>query len=171
LHWAKVEIDFAISSTRTTAGLELPVEEIDEAHQKLVVRYAPLGVTVGIVPWNYPILLCCAKLAPCLVTGNTLIVKPSPFTPYSGLKLVELAQKVFPPGVVQALSGDDRLGQWLTEHPGPAKITFTGSTATGKKVMQSASKTLKRVTLELSVFGILVSSSSGRLTGDVQWWK
>jgi len=73
----------------------------------------------------------------------------SPFTPYCGIKLVELAQKFFPPGVVQVLSGDDNLGPWLTAHADIDKISFTGSTATGKKVMESASKTLKRVTLEL----------------------
>lgn len=72
-----------------------------------------------------------------------------PFTPYCDLKLVELAQRFFPPGVIQALSGDDNLGPWLTAHPGVDKISFTGSTATGKKVMESASKTLKRITLEL----------------------
>jgi acyl-CoA reductase-like NAD-dependent aldehyde dehydrogenase len=89
------------------------------------------------------------KIAPALVTGNTIIVKPSPFTPYCGLKIVELAQQFFPPGVVQGLSGDDNLGPWITAHPGIDKISFTGSTATGKKVMESASKTLKRITLEL----------------------
>jgi hypothetical protein len=75
-----------------------------------------------------------------------------PFTPYCGLKLVELAQRFFPPGVVQALSGRDELGPWMTSHPKIDKISFTGSTATGKRVMQSASATLKRLTLELSVF-------------------
>ena len=146
------EMEFAATMIRTAASLDLPTEEIvDEADRKIRVRYTPLGVTVGIVPWNYPVLLCVSKVAPCLVTGNTLIIKPSPFTPYSGLKVVELAQRFFPPGVLQALSGNDSLGPWLTAHPGPAKISFTGSTATGKKVMESASKTLKRVTLELYV--------------------
>ena len=74
---------------------------------------------------------------------------PRPFTPYSGLKLVELAQKFFPPGVVQSLSGDDNLGPWITSHPGIDKISFTGSSRTGKLVAASAAKTLKRVTLEL----------------------
>lgn len=80
----------------------------------------------------------------------TVLTRPGrPFTPYCGLKLVELAQQFFPPGVVQSLSGDDNLGPWITSHPGIDKISFTGSTSTGKAVMQSASKTLKRVTLEL----------------------
>jgi acyl-CoA reductase-like NAD-dependent aldehyde dehydrogenase len=108
-----------------------------------------LGVVAGIVPWNFPIQLACGKIAPALITGNVIIIKPSPFTPYCDLKLVELAQQFFPPGVVQALCGDDSLGPQLTEHPGIDKISFTGSTATGKKVMESASKTLKRITLEL----------------------
>lgn len=114
-----------------------------------MIRYTPLGVAVGIVPWDYPILLAVGKIAPAVITGNAIIIKPSPFTPNGGLKLVELAQRYFPPGVVQALSGDDSLGPWLISHPTPNKISFTGSTATGKKVMESASKTLKRVTLEL----------------------
>jgi len=75
--------------------------------------------------------------------------KGRPFTPYCGLKLVELAQQFFPPGVIQSLSGNDDLGPWMTSHPGFDKISFTGSVATGKKVMQSASKNLARVTLEL----------------------
>jgi acyl-CoA reductase-like NAD-dependent aldehyde dehydrogenase len=76
-------------------------------------------------------------------------VQSSPFTPYCGIKLVELAQQFFPPGVVQVLSADDSLGPWLTEHLDVNKISFTGSTATGKRVMQSAAGTLKRITLEL----------------------
>lgn len=123
------------------------IEDTDD--RQVTVRYTPLGLVVGIVPWNFPVMLCMMKIAPALLTGNTLIIKPSPFTPYCALKLVEIGQKFFPPGVLQVLSGDDNLGPWLTAHPGPAKISFTGSSATGKKVMESASKTLKRVTLEL----------------------
>lgn len=85
------------------------------------------------------------------MAGNCIIIKPSPFTPYCGIKLVELAQRFFPPGVIQVLSGDDNLGPWLTADPGIDKISFTGSTATGKRVMESASKNLTRVTLELYV--------------------
>ena len=73
----------------------------------------------------------------------------SPFTPYTGLKLVELAQEIFPPGVVQVVGGSNELGAMLTAHPGIAKISFTGSIATGKKVMEACARTLKRITLEL----------------------
>ncbi|KAK8258427.1 aldehyde dehydrogenase domain-containing protein [Phyllosticta capitalensis] len=144
------EIEGAYAWLTNFSKVELAEEEISEDEtKKTIVRYTPLGVVVGIVPWNFPISLSAIKIGPSVMTGNTVIIKPSPFTPYCNLKVVELAQQFFPPGVVQVLSGDDHLGPWLTEHPGPAKISFTGSSATGKKVMESAAKTLKRVTLEL----------------------
>ena len=135
---------------RDLAKLELNdqiVEEDDE--KKVIIRYVPLGVVAAIVPWNFPIHLACGKIALSVLSGNVVILKPSPFTPYCSIKLVELATKIFPPGVVQVLSGDDSLGPWLTAHPGISKISFTGSTDTGKRVMASASGSLKRVTLEL----------------------
>jgi acyl-CoA reductase-like NAD-dependent aldehyde dehydrogenase len=137
---------------RQLANIQLKEEIIDEnAEKQIIVRYTPLGVAVGIVPWNFPIHLACGKIAPSLLTGNPIIIKPSPFTPYCDLKLGELAQKFFPPGVLQVLSGDDSLGPWLTSHPGIDKISFTGSTVTGRLVMASAAMSLKRVTLELQV--------------------
>ncbi|KAL4910574.1 hypothetical protein BDW74DRAFT_141403 [Aspergillus multicolor] len=152
-------IQFATFEAKGSAGIirtqadiaaDLKDEIIEDSDtKKIIVRHTPIGVAVGIIPWNFPHSLTVIKLAPALLTGNVIIIKPSPFTPYCALKLVELAQRFFPPGVVQALSGDERLGPWLTEHPGIGKISFTGSSATGKKVMESASRTLKRVTLEL----------------------
>lgn len=149
LVFARMEIDLAVHWMKSLARIELPEEKIVEKDKEIVVRYTPLGVIVGIVPWNYPVLIAAGKIAPAVVTGNSIVVKPSPFTPACGLKLCELAQVFFPPGVIQCLSGGDELGPLLTAHPIPAKISFTGSTFTGKKVMESASKTLKRVTLEL----------------------
>ncbi|RMJ08843.1 hypothetical protein BHE90_000643 [Fusarium euwallaceae] len=147
---AQGEADAAVAWIRGMAGIELPEDVIEDSETRTVVtRYTPLGVVAAIIPWNFPLMLATAKIAPALLTGNVIIVKPSPFTPYCGLKLVELAQQFFPAGVVQSLSGDDSLGPWITSHPGIDKISFTGSTHTGKLVLQSASKTLKRVTLEL----------------------
>jgi len=144
------EINTGVHWLRALSKIELKEEIVEEDDSKqVIVRYTPLGVTVGIVPWNFPVHLACGKIAPSVLTGNPIIIKPSPFTPYCDLKLGELAQRYFPPGVIQVLSGDDHLGPWLTAHPGPDKISFTGSTFTGKKVMESAAKTLKRVTLEL----------------------
>ncbi|KAL1796119.1 hypothetical protein ACET3X_006343 [Alternaria dauci] len=149
LVFARVELDMSVQWMRELAKIEIPEERIDNGDKEIVTRFVPLGVAVGLVPWNYPVLIAAGKIVPALITGNTMIIKPSPFTPACGLKLVELGQRFFPPGVLQALSGGDNLGPMLTEHPVPAKISFTGSTFTGKKVMASASKTLKRVTLEL----------------------
>ncbi|KAF6809692.1 aldehyde dehydrogenase [Colletotrichum sojae] len=150
LGFAQFEITEAIKHFRGVPTLPFPGETVsDDPDRQVITRYVPLGVAVGIVPWNFPILLACGKIAPALITGNAFILKPSPFTPYSDLKIAELAQQVFPPGVFQALSGDDNLGPWLTSHPGVDKVSFTGSTATGKRVMESCAKTLKRVTLEL----------------------
>ncbi|KAL2785346.1 aldehyde dehydrogenase domain-containing protein [Aspergillus keveii] len=150
LTMAEMEIDASVRWLKEQANLPFPEDVIaDNEEQRITTSYTPLGVAAAIVPWNFPLMLACGKVAPALLTGNALILKPSPFTPYCGLKLAELGQKHFPPGVLQALSGDDSLGPMLTEHPDIDKISFTGSTATGKRVMQSCSHTLKRVTLEL----------------------
>ncbi|MCJ1441890.1 MAG: hypothetical protein MMC23_002382 [Stictis urceolatum] len=122
----------------------------DDKDAKVVTRYVPVGVVAGICPWNFPILLSMGKVVPALLTGNCIILKPSmPFTPYTALKICEIAQKVLPPGVFQALGGDDMLGPWLVKHPDIQKISFTGSIATGKKIQAAAADTLKRVSLEL----------------------
>ncbi|KAF3491865.1 aldehyde dehydrogenase [Arthroderma uncinatum] len=150
LFQAKGEIDMAVNFLKELSSLELPEEVLEDTEErKILGRYLPLGVVGGIVPWNYPVLLACGKIASSIYTGNTVIIKPSPFTPYCSLKLGELGLQYFPPGVFQVLSGGDDLGPMMTIHPGLDKISFTGSSETGKKVMESCSKTLKRVTLEL----------------------
>ena len=132
------------------AGLELPRQVIqDDEQARVEVVSRPLGVVAAITPWNYPVSSACMKLAPALAAGNTVVLKPSPFTPLGTLRLGELLRSVFPPGVLNVVSGGDDLGQQMTEHPTPRKITFTGSVATGKKVAASAAPDLKRVTLEL----------------------
>ncbi|KAJ5192165.1 aldehyde dehydrogenase domain-containing protein [Penicillium cf. viridicatum] len=121
----------------------------DTPDLRLTLTHEPLGTVGAIIPWNFPLVLAIGKLAPALLAGNCVIAKPSPFTPYSLLKFAELVLPVFPASVLQTLHGDDALGPNMCEHPGITKISFTGSTATGKKIMAAASKTLKDVTLEL----------------------
>lgn len=147
---AQDEFERTARMIRDTPKLEL-VEEVldDDGNRSATLRYVPIGVTCGLVPWNYPYLLAWGKIAPAVYAGNAIIIKPSPDTPYGGLKLVELAMQFFPPGVIQVLSGGHDLGPLCTAHPGIDKISFTGSSATGRLVMESCSKTLKRVTLEL----------------------
>ena len=133
-----------------TAAMRLPVEVHEEGSERYCeTRHVPIGVVGAITPWNYPLLLAAFKIAPALVAGNTMVLKPSPFTPLTTLKLGELASTILLPGVLNVVTGGDALGPMLTSHPGIAKIAFTGSTETGKKVMRSAADDLKRLTLEL----------------------
>ncbi|KAF7555905.1 hypothetical protein G7Z17_g1779 [Cylindrodendrum hubeiense] len=144
------EMGLVMNLARETAKLRLKEEKPEDSDDRTaIVRYVPLGVGVGIVPWNFPMALGVGKLFPALLAGNTFIWKPSPYSPYSALKLAEVGAKVLPPGVFQALSGEDNLGPMLTAHPDVAKVSFTGSTETGKRVMAACATTLKRVTLEL----------------------
>ncbi|KAI1391559.1 aldehyde dehydrogenase [Hypoxylon trugodes] len=147
---SQIELWLTLMFLRGLSDLTLPEEVVENSDKRKVIsRYTPLGVAAGLVPWNYPIFLACVKIASALVTGNTFILKPSPHAPYCDLKLAELGLQFFPPGVFQALSGDDELGPWLTAHPGIDVVSFTGSVEVGKKVMESCSKTLKRCVLEL----------------------
>lgn len=147
---ATSEVEASIYWVREVAKRELPVEVIEDTDDHVVeVHHTPLGVVGAITPWNFPVLLGLWKIAPCLLTGNTMVMKPSPYTPLCTLRFGEIAQRVFPAGVLNIVSGGNDLGAQMTEHPDIAKISFTGSTATGKKVMASGASNLKRITLEL----------------------
>src|SRR4029079_6596428 len=116
---------------------------------RVALHRKPLGVVGSITPWNFPVLIALWPVVTAIHTGHTVVIKPSPFTPLSTIRLVELLNEVLPKGVLNVVAGRDDIGQMMTEHPDIQKIVFTGSCATGKKVMQTASNTLKRVTLEL----------------------
>ena len=147
---AKGEIAIGVQWLRAHAVMEPPVHRLDtEDGGSIETRYVPLGVVGAISPWNFPVNLSIWKIAPALLAGNTVILKPSPFTPLCMLKIGELFRDIFPAGVLNIISGGDALGPAMTSHSGFAKISFTGSTATGKRVLESASADLKRVTLEL----------------------
>jgi acyl-CoA reductase-like NAD-dependent aldehyde dehydrogenase len=144
------EIDRGAAQSDGMVGIEIPVEVLaDDKDRHIELRYRPLGVVGIITPWNAPVNLALGPLVSALYTGNTLILKSSPYTPLATLKVGEILKDIFPAGVVNVLAGGDELGAWMTEHPGIDKISFTGSVATGKKVLASAAATLKRVTLEL----------------------
>jgi acyl-CoA reductase-like NAD-dependent aldehyde dehydrogenase len=116
---------------------------------RAVVRRTPLGVVAAITPWNFPLLLVGWKAAPALLAGNTMVLKPSPFTPLSTLMLGRVIAGVVPAGVFSVVAGGNELGAAMTGHPVPRKISFTGSVRTGTAVMRAAAQGLKRVTLEL----------------------
>ncbi|WP_422059631.1 aldehyde dehydrogenase family protein [Sphingopyxis sp.] len=144
------EIQLAVSWLHAYAEMAPPVHIVDKGDgQRVETHYVPLGVVCAISPWNFPVSLSVWKIAPALLAGNCIVLKPSPFTPLCVLKIGELLKDAFPPGVLNIVSGGDDLGPRMTAHPGFAKISFTGSTETGKRVMESAAKDLKRLTLEL----------------------
>jgi aldehyde dehydrogenase (NAD+) len=138
----------AMMNAQSTLTLEDTInEDSDERFSR--TRRVPVGVVGGIVPWNFPVLMAVQKIAPAILSGCTIVLKPSPFTPLTTLRIAELIKDVVPAGVVNIITGEDSLGPLITGHPDIDKITFTGSTATGKKIMEGASKDLKRITLEL----------------------
>jgi len=133
-----------------TATLSLPDKVIEDSDEKKVImQRQPLGVVGSITPWNWPLMIAIWHIVPGIRTGNAVVIKPPPFTPLSTLRMVELINEVLPPGLLNVVSGGDELGAELTSHPGIDKIVFTGSIATGKKVMASAASTVTPVTLEL----------------------
>lgn len=147
---AEWEIGGSVIWCREVAKQELPVHVAEKTESRSVeTRRVPLGVVGGITPWNFPVLLAIWKIAPALVAGNTMVLKPSPWTALCTLKLGEVLRDVLPAGVLNIVSGGNDLGAWLTQHPDIRKISFTGSTETGRKIMESASGNLKRITLEL----------------------
>lgn len=126
---------------------ELEPAEVPGSDAKLI--RSPLGVVAAIVPWNFPIALLAFKLPSALLAGNTIVIKPAPTTPLTTLRLVALMNEVVPKGVINAIADNGEVGPQLTAHPDVRKISFTGSTNTGRLVMKSAADSLKRVTLEL----------------------
>lgn len=144
------EIYGAAAFYRYFGSLDLPARVVtDDATSRIEVRRKPLGVVGCIIPWNFPMILMAFKLPAALLAGNTVIVKPAPTTPLTALKLGELIKDLVPPGVVNIIADANDLGGEMTRHPGIRKISFTGSTETGKKVMASAADALKRISLEL----------------------
>ncbi|MBG6120149.1 MULTISPECIES: aldehyde dehydrogenase family protein [unclassified Sphingobium] len=147
---AQFEVRGVSGMLRYYASVDLPVELLeDSAHRRVELHRRPLGVVAAIIPWNFPLALFATKIANALISGNTVVVKPAATTPLGTLRIGALIRDVVPAGVLNIVSDANDLGAVLTDHPDVRKITFTGSTETGKKVMASAASDLKRVTLEL----------------------
>jgi acyl-CoA reductase-like NAD-dependent aldehyde dehydrogenase len=147
---AESEITASLWHWRAYADMELTNQVLrNDDERRIILRRVPLGVVGAITAWNYPILLAAFKLGPALIAGNTVVLKPSPYTPVATLRFGEIINEVLPPGVVQVLSGGDDLGRWMTTHAGINKISFTGSVPTGRAIMAACGPTLKRLTLEL----------------------
>jgi len=154
--------------------MDLPDEESEmEQVGHVVKRYLPLGVVCAISPWNLPVLLSFVKVLPALLTGNTVVLKPSPFTPLTVLRIADYVNKLLPPGVLNVVTGGADLGRWMTSHPAFDKISFTGSTRIGKEILKSAAATLKHVTLELggNDAGIVLPDAQPEKIAEALFWS
>jgi acyl-CoA reductase-like NAD-dependent aldehyde dehydrogenase len=147
---AMFELGGSLAWIRYTASLDLPVEVIqDNDEARIEVHRKPVGVVGSITPWNYPLLITCWHVIPGLLAGCTVVAKPSEYTPLTVLKAMHLISDLLPPGVVNIVTGKGALGAAISSHSDIDKIVFTGSTRTGKRIMEAAADNLKRLTLEL----------------------
>jgi acyl-CoA reductase-like NAD-dependent aldehyde dehydrogenase len=149
---AGMEAGGAIAWTHATANLTMPVELIqDNEEARVEVHRKPLGVVGSITPWNWPLLIAIWHVIPALRAGNTVVIKPSALTPVATARFIQLANEILPPGVLNIITArsESGVGTAMAKHPGIDKIVFTGSTATGKKIMQHAAGNVKCLTLEL----------------------
>ncbi|MFH8251899.1 aldehyde dehydrogenase family protein [Microbacterium sp. B2969] len=147
---ARFEVGACAVWTRSAADTVLEPEVVFEAGSaRAEVHYDPLGVVGAIGPWNWPMMITVWQIAPSLRMGNTVVAKPSEYTPLSVLALVEVFNRHLPEGVLTAISGDREVGAAIAAHPDLDKIMFTGSTATGRRIVESSAHNLARLTLEL----------------------
>ncbi|KAF4668857.1 Succinate-semialdehyde dehydrogenase, mitochondrial [Perkinsus olseni] len=152
---ANKEVQWAVSCFKKAAEVSIPVKVLHEDDAgRVEVRYCPIGVVAAIVPWNFPLAIAACHAAISLAFGNAVIIKPSPQTPVTALRMGEILQSVVPPGLIQVVSGPDttgdfNVGEYLVKHPGIRKVSFTGSVPTGKRVLANSVADLTRCTLEL----------------------
>lgn len=150
LSQATTETGFAISRARYVAGFEVPKHVLkDDDTSYVEVAYRPLGVVAAITPWNFPVSLAIGKVAMAIMAGNTVVLKPSPYTPLTSLLIGEIMSEILPEGVANVISGTDEIGPWLTGNDKIQKYTFTGSVNTGRRIGMIGAERLKAFTLEL----------------------
>jgi acyl-CoA reductase-like NAD-dependent aldehyde dehydrogenase len=147
---ARFEVGACSAWLRATAATTLePQVIVDDGQTHAELIYRPVGVVGAIGPWNWPMMIAIWQIAPSLRMGNTVVVKPSEFTPLSVLALVSVLNEVLPADVLIPVPGDREVGARLASHPGIDKVMFTGSTATGRKIIESSAGNFARLTLEL----------------------
>ena len=163
LTWARHVADFVIE----------PEVLRDDAESRIEVHHRPLGVVAAIIPRNFPFFQTIYKLAPALLAGNTVVIKPAPTTPLNACLIAEIVQPLVPAGVVNIIGDTGEAGPRLTVHPDVAKVSFTGSTASGRKVMESGSPTLKKIVLELGGNGsaiVMADADVPSVAKDIFSW-
>lgn len=150
LFLSRIEVELTIQWINYIASLEIPEEHyINEKGKNITVYNRPIGIVASITPWNWPFMIAAWHIFPALRAKNCVINKPSEYTPLSTIKFFEIINKYLPPGVCNLVLGDGEIGNQLTSHPLVEKVTFTGSTFTGQKVLENSVNSLKSVVLEL----------------------
>lgn len=170
---ARFEVGACAAWLRATAGFPVePEVVVDDESGRVELHHRPLGVVGAIGPWNWPMMISIWQIAPSLRMGNTVVVKPSEYTPLSVLALVEVLNTVLPDDVLIAVPGGGEVGDRLTRHPEVAKIMFTGSTATGKAIIKAAAETVKRLTMELggNDAGIVLDDADPAAIAEDLFW-
>jgi len=168
------EIEACAGWLRATASLPLPVEVlVDDGQDHAELHYRPVGVVGAITPWNWPLLIAIWAIAPALRMGNTVVHKPSEYTPLCSLALIEVLAEVLPPDVLVAVPGAGDAGEALVRDERVGKIMFTGSVATGKKVVEASAGTLSRLTLELggNDAGIVLPDADPAAIAEGLFWS
>lgn len=170
---ARFEVGACAAWMRATAGFELEPEIlVDDEGGKAEMHYRALGVVGAIGPWNWPMMISVWQLAPALRMGNTVVLKPSEYTPLSVLALAKVINSALPSDILHVVSGGRDVGEALSAHADIDKLMFTGSTATGKAIIRSSADTVKRVTLELggNDAGIVLPGTDAKaMAADLFW--
>lgn len=147
---ARGEVSGCVAWIKSTAAMELAPQTLEDSpRREVTLRRQPIGVVGSITPWNWPLMIAVWHFVPALLAGNTVVMKPSPLTPRSTLRLAQMASEILPAGVFNCLGGEGELGAAMSAHSGIDKIIFTGSAPTGRDIMRQAASSLKRLTLEL----------------------
>lgn len=170
---ARFEVGACAAWLRGTAALEIPVEKVvDDGETYAELHYRPIGVVAAITPWNWPMMIAVWQIAPSLRVGNTVVIKPSEYTPFSGLAIAAVMNQVLPEGVLNVVVGGGEMGAAITSNPAFGKIMFTGSTATGKKIVESSAQNLARLTMELggNDAGIVLEDADPKKVAEDIFW-
>ncbi|WP_418140691.1 aldehyde dehydrogenase family protein [Marinobacter sp. MA] len=170
---SRFEIQACIGWTQVPAALSLPPETVyEDEERKDTLHRAPLGVVAAIAPWNWPLMIAIWQIIPAIRMGNTVVLKPSEYTPIATLEMVRLINQVLPPGVLNTVSGEGRIGAALTSHPDIDKIMFTGSEATGRRIIEASSRNLAPITLELggNDAAIVVPGTDAKAISEGLFW-